>query len=499
MTRRIRAPVVAVGALAAAWCVATLAFVLIHSAVSGLTFAGPYSAYFPLDQLRYLAWIREAGLHGLISDPYRAGAAHLYLQPLFLISGLLWRAGLSVQAAYLVWTPVALAVLIWGYWRFIARFLAGSERAAALALSLLFLSPLVPLLDYGGIVNSNGAYYLVTVAGQGAAYWQAWGYLPTIIALGLMPVFVLGLEWLVLRAPRPRVVVVPAAAGLLVAWLHPWGGIELLLIVVGLLALRRGRGPWRELVVVAAALALPLIYYAIIAGSDSAFSLAQLRASGNSPLLYPLVADFGPLLVFGLLAWRRPRDVGEQILVLWPVAALMLYLVLGLNSRGTALEGVTLPLAVVAVRGWRRLRAPHWVGFAALVVAIVPGAFYSAHTFRDTFRDRAVPFALAPGEQRAVDALGRLRGNVLATRYLAPAVPALDGHAGRVTAGAEELFDGGLAAGAVRMLIQSDRIQLVISDCLRERADLSGLLGPLGFQTVRFGCARVYRRGRASR
>ena len=48
---------------------ATLAFVLGHAAVRGLTFAGPYAEYVPGDQLRYLSWIREAGLHLLIADP----------------------------------------------------------------------------------------------------------------------------------------------------------------------------------------------------------------------------------------------------------------------------------------------------------------------------------------------------------------------------------------------------------------------------------------------
>src|SRR2546423_733765 len=158
---RLGDPSVAVGALACVWCVASLGFVLIHAAVGGLTFAGPTAVYFPADQLHYLAWIREAGRHGLIANPYQAGAAQLYLQPLFLISGLLWRAGLSVQAAYLVWTPLALIVLVWGYGRYTARFLAGGERGAALALALLFLSPLVPALDYGGIVDANGAYHLV--------------------------------------------------------------------------------------------------------------------------------------------------------------------------------------------------------------------------------------------------------------------------------------------------------------------------------------------------
>ena len=35
---------------------------------------------------------------------------HDYLHPMYLISGLLWRLGVSVQVAYLIWKPVAIAI-----------------------------------------------------------------------------------------------------------------------------------------------------------------------------------------------------------------------------------------------------------------------------------------------------------------------------------------------------------------------------------------------------
>jgi hypothetical protein len=474
---------------------ATLVFVLGHAAVRDLTFAGPYAGYVPGDQLRYLGWIREAGLHLLIADPYRAGAPHDYLQPMFLISGLLWRAGLSIQAAYLIWTPVALGVLVWGYARYAGRFLRGGERAAALALGLLFLSPLVPLFDYGGIVDSNGAYYLINVGSHGVAYWQAWGYLPDVIALGLMALILADLDTLLSASALSRRVIWTAAGGLVVAWLHPWGGIELAAIAAALVAVRRLPPGSTAIAIVGLATSLPLIYYAILAGTDPAWSLSQLQGAGNEPLLWPLVFTYGPLLLPALLVARIPRTPREQVLVLWPVAALLLYLVLGEDARTPALEGVSLPLAILAVRGWRRLHAARWVSVAALFLAMVPGAFYSAHTFRDTYHDREVPFALAPGEQSAVDSLEHTAGNVLATPYLAPALPALAGVLdGRSIAGANAFFAGQLDQAQIRRLIAAQRIRFVISDCLPGRADLSTALGPLGFRTERYGCARIYAR-----
>ncbi len=167
-------------------------------------------------------------------------------------------------------------------------------------------------------------------------------------------------------------------------------------MIVMLLALRRMPDGSARVVIVGVATLVPLLYYAIIAGSDSAWSLGQLRASGNAPLVWPVLVAFGPLLLLALLARRPQRDPRDQLLILWPLAALLVYLALGRDARGSALEGVTLPLAILAVRGWQRLALSRGWAYVALFLAIVPGAFYSAHTFYDTFRDRNVPFALAP-------------------------------------------------------------------------------------------------------
>ncbi len=295
--RRLDVWIISAAVLAGLWCLATLAFVVSYAAAHGLHFEGPYAGLFAGDQLRYLAWIRDAGLHALIADPFRPRAPHLYLQPLFLISGLLWRAGLSLQLSYLVWTPIALLTLIWGYASFTGRFFAGREWAAALALALLFFSPLVPLFDYGGVVDANGANYLVIAAGHGAPYWQAWGFLPTVIALGLMPGFVLGL---VSSDARRGSLAGTAAAGLLVAWLHPWGGLELLLMVAGLAMLRwrqsrQVRGAICGLVTPGLAVAAPLVYYAVLAGVDPAWSLSDLR-EGTADPIWPLLVAYLPLL-----------------------------------------------------------------------------------------------------------------------------------------------------------------------------------------------------------
>ena len=485
----------AVGVIAVCWCLATLVFVLAWCAAKGLTFNGPYAGLFAGDQLRYLAWIREAGLHGLIADPYRAGAAHVYLNPVFLVSGLLWRAGLSIQLSYLIWTPVALAVLIWGYARFVARFAAGRERAAALALSLFYFSPLVPLMDYGSIVDANGSNYLVIAAGHGAPYWQAWGFLPTTIALGLMPVCVLGWEALVDGVGTRRQVATTTVSGLIVAWLHPWGGIELLLVLAGLLAIRRTPLRGHPLVLCGLAIAAPLIYYAILAGANAAWSLSLLRTGTTDPN-WPLLATYAPIAAVGALAIRRPRTAAGQSLGLWLIAVAITYLVLP-NSRDAALEGVSLPLSILAVSGWRRLHLPSGFAWAALFLAIVPGAAYSADTFRDLFRSHDVAFALSGGEQRAAQSLSGTHGQVLATPYLAGALPAVTGIPGWQVATDTQL-SGDARYGDVAQMVADAHAQTVILDCLSHYDDVDSALARLGFGAQRFGCARVYRRSSAA-
>lgn len=497
-----RALVLGVCVLAGLWSLATLVFVLARSAIHGLHFAGPYAAYFAGDQLRYLAWIRDAGLHGLIADPFHAGASHVYLQPLFLISGLLWRGGLSIQLAYLLWTPVALGALIWGYVSFTGRFLMGLERGAALGVALLFFSPLVPLFDYGRIVNANGAYQLAIASGHGATYWQAWGFLPTVIALGLMPVFVLGL---LEPDPRGPTLIRTAVAGLVVSWLHPWGGLELVLIAVGLFGIRLRAGePNRhgprdslKLALAAAAAGLPLVYYAVLAAVEPAWSVSNLRA-GTSGDVWPLLVSYLPILVMAVPALRPPVRASERVLLLWIGAVVVTYLALW-SSRDAALEGVSLPLSVLAVKGFRALRLGRVWAWSAVALAIVPGAFYSAHTFRDLFYSRDYPFALSDGEQRAVDSLQGAKGRVLATPYLAGALPALAGLLdGQVHSGGKLLLDHHLGPALAGRLVRRDRITLVVADCLPRTAKLSALLAPLGFATQRYGCARVYRRGSAT-
>ncbi len=64
------------------------------------------------DQLQYLAWIRDASAHGMAADLFRlTDIRRVYLQPLFTISGGLYRLGVPLSVAYWVFKPVAIVTL----------------------------------------------------------------------------------------------------------------------------------------------------------------------------------------------------------------------------------------------------------------------------------------------------------------------------------------------------------------------------------------------------
>src|SRR5207249_859932 len=122
-----------------------------------------------------------------------------------------------------------------------------------------------------------------------------WGYLPATLALGLAALYVLGLERVVVSvasgAPL-RYAIWTAAAGIAVAWLQPWEGLTLLVVTVALAAWDRFDRRHVLLVIPAAGVLLPLVYYAMLARRDPAWGLGQLQANydADRPLWALVVA-----------------------------------------------------------------------------------------------------------------------------------------------------------------------------------------------------------------
>lgn len=489
-----------------AWGLAPVLYLLAEAASSQGTVSGA-DGPFAADQLQYFAWIRSAGEHVLATNGFdlRVGA-HVYLHPMWLLSGLAWRAGASIALSYLMWLPIAAALIVAGFRAYVRRLVVpGRAQIAALVIALFFVAPAHALFGWLALPGASGVGLF---AGELSPALELWGYLPIVIALGLMPLFLLGVEGILEPARRAAgrsarwYVVGSAVAGALASWLHPWQGETLLLVLAGLLLWRRDRRSLRRLGVPLVATLAPLAYYVALARWDSAWAIGQAQTGFPRPSLWYLALDLAPLGLLALAAPRSEADTQERMLWLWTLAALVVY------AEGYSLhavEGLSLPLAILAVRGWQRLRLPAALGVSAVLALTLPGLLFSAGFEHRAIRSDQQPFILRGDEVRALAFLDHARGagGVLSSRRLAAAVPAYTGRRTwqghetwtpdfpRRAAEASDLFAGRLPAGAAQALVRRVGARFVLADCA-ERRDLAPLLGPVLRAVHRFGCASIY-------
>jgi hypothetical protein len=486
--------------LLAAWSLIPLAAGVLHLIEHGDVLGGT-DGIGVVDHFQYLAWIREAGEDGLISNRYDlAGSDGVYLQPMWLLSGLTWAAGLPIQAGLLIWKPVCVLALFAGSLAYVRRMLDGrGERLAALALALLYLPPAAALMGRTGLGDGveDGLVYLFGFQVSPATF--LWGYVQTAMAVALMPVFLLAVE--------RRRLGLAAAAGLVVSWVHPWQGMVLLGILAGIALWGRVVRPY---VLPALATAAPIVYFVVLAQIDAAWGEGSEGEGLPHEWLWLIVA-IAPLAAFalaGALTRRRlgELDDGERMLLLWPVVTLLIYGLLDRTFFYNVLSGLTIPLAVLAVRGGRRL--PRWAAVAAIVVATLPGLANVVYEFREGEGAGNSPRYLEPGEADALDFLDESprKGGVLTRFYLGQAVPGLSGRqtyvghplwtpdAERRVEETEELFLDAMPPEAARAFVRRTGAAFVLQDC-QATDDISAELRPLVLRTHRFGCATVYEVG----
>jgi hypothetical protein len=495
-------------ALAAAglWGLAPVAYlglkaVTAHESMTGA--AGP----FPADQLQYLAWIRSSGEHVLAANGFDLGTGgHVFLQPMFLISGLLWRLGMDIAVSYLLWLPVTVAVLYIGFRRFIWDTLSEPmARAVTLVLALFFVTPAV-LVAW----TSTGLW---TIAGELAPSSGLHGYFPGSIATGLLALFMVGLDRVLDPPPetgrvRGRYLGWTTAAGALMTWLHPWEGEVALLVILGLLLLARFRRSHLRLLVPAFGMALPLLYYLLLPRIDLAWKMAYLNSPSIRPNPLLLIPALAPLVLLGAPGlvgaerWR-PR---EQILWLWPLVALIAYfLTPAVKDAPHALEGMALPLLVLAARGWRRARLPRWFAVAAIALSTIPGLVYWFKLFHDALPYDPQALLLRADETKALAYLERTPapGGVLASLRISAVVPAYTGrrtwigedtrwtpnYDGRFAA-VSALFGEGLSSQAARNFLYQVGARYLLADC--EPGFSVARPEPLIVKQQHFGCVAVY-------
>ncbi len=327
--------------------------------------------------------------------------------------------------------------------------------------------------------------------------------------------------------PTGRLVFVPGLLGGLASLLHPWHGELMIVVIVGAeVILWVSRRPTRrqlELFVLTMLLTgLPLIYYVALGRLDLSWKLARVASRHAFPLSSILLVIV-PLIIPAAFAFRR-RDPGflPAAVRSWPLATLIIYFVSATGLSATplhAFQGITVPLAVLAVEGVRRFswdRVPYRGVIAGVAVFLftVPATADELNTARKLAKptkDNAN--FIAQDERAALDYLqdSKQPGGVLTRSYLGAMVPEKTGR--RTFVGdclwsepncyerehqAQAMFDGQTPPAAARALVRRSGATFVLADC-SAAADLSQTLTPVVVSVRHFGCATLYQVGSASR
>jgi hypothetical protein len=503
---RLRLDRIQLGALAAFAAISlwVLALELWQVVVHGRVWTGTDGVYL-IDQLQYLAWIRDASRHVLVSNLFvLRPTPGDFFHPAIIISGGLTALGVPAWLSLLLWKPVAVLSVFYAIRAYVARLLADRPAAHAALVLALFFGSFTFVYGTGGTI---GDLYLG---------FLSWGYVFGLLALACLLGALLAQDRL--RAAG-RLGWLPGGLGALASLLHPWHGELLIVIVLVAEALMltggvRARGLILAAITVSLT-ALPLLYYELLGRLDLSWRLAR-DASKHSFSLGSILLALVPLLLPALLACtRRPRSFLAATAPAWILGALLVYAVSASGLAATplhAFEGITIPLSVLAVQGFERLgwsRVPQHRLLAALLIAAftLPVTFAQLRNARRlvAFQPAKASF-IEPDEQRALRYLADdpQTGGVIARSYLGALVPSATGRHTLVgdclwsepdcpqrLVTVRNLFTGALSPAGARAVILGSGARFVLADC-RRTTNLTRLLGPIVRSLHTFGCARVY-------
>ncbi|MGO9750617.1 MAG: hypothetical protein ACLP8S_27245 [Solirubrobacteraceae bacterium] len=510
---RLELALLAAFAVASVW---VLALDLWQVVAHGRVWTGTDGSFI-VDQMQYLAWIVSASRHLLVANLFVLHTTPAdYFQPAIAISGGLTALGMAPTLALLVWKPVAVVSLFCAVRAYAHRGLGCStrgQRLAMLALALFFGS--FTVLDRK-----------LAVIGDLFPAFLSWGYPFALMAIAAAIFALLAYD----RARATRSFSWgPALLGALAGLLHPWQGELLIVIIVAaeltdlragapaLAGLRPALGSARLRLASATLLGtlMPLIYYAALGKLDISWQLARLASKHSFPVL-DIAAATAPLLLVALLGYHATAGgFLARATRIWPAAAFAVYIVSSSGLGATplhAFDGITVPLALLAVDGWRRL---HWgrlrtgcaIGTAVVAIGTVPATVYLVASERGYVAPAAgnANF-ITHDEGRALAFLRHdpQHGGVMTRFYLGAVVPARTGRATFVgnciwsqpacnprAIEVQSLLDGSLPPLAARLLVAGSHARFLLADC-QQHTSIARELGTLIASVHRFGCATVY-------
>jgi hypothetical protein len=468
--------------------------------------------FFIVDQMQYLAWIQSASHHLLVANLFvLRDTPSDYFQPAVAISGAIAALGVAPWLALLLWKPVAVLATFFALRTYAYRTVTSTgQRRAVILLGLFFGS-------FSVVYGSFG------IVGDMMPGWLSWGYPFGLIAVALIVFALLGYAQ---ARERGQLVWAPGLLGGVASTLHPWQG-ELLILIVALAELirwrehRRGRGLTLPVLTLALTGA-PLVYYLALGQIDLSWGLAR-EASNHTFSLWSILIGIAPLALVAALGYRgRPRDFLELSTRLWPLAALVIWLLSATQLSATplhAFNGITLPLAVLAVtgvtrQGWHRLPRARLAGAVLLAAATIPANAYAIAVAPTYVNPTAGNANFITRDER--DALAFLRrdpddGGVLTQFYLGETVPAQTGRHTLVgdclwsepacmprSLAADALFEGKMTPGQARAFVRTSGARFLLASCV-PHVNLRRLLGSMIVAVRRFGCAAVFDIGQAGK
>ena len=482
---------------------------------------------YPVDQLQYLTWVRQASVHGLIGNEFDLAVdTRTFLHPGFLISGLVYRwTGLSLEASYaVIWKPFSVFVVFAGALLYARRLTHPVwPRRVALALALFAVPPWSGFMKWTDVVSKPTNFAFDFISGEMWTGQYLQGYAMTAIATFMVPLLLLLLERQRRNGYGPWLWVC-AIGAMVVMWLQPWQGAELLLIVAMVELwcwLRRGERPWLGFVPVFIFGAAPAVYYALLGRYDAAWKLAAAsNAADQNPLwdwpLWAVAATLAPLGIPALLALRAKDNDWQGLAArFWPLAiGIVFFLPVG-TFPFHSVQGLSIPLAVLAVQGLT-VHRPSWVPapkawwvLPALFLMIVPGTVHKTRNSYDSINREAFPWSLSEGEARALSFLERdpRPGGVMTDEYSGLLVPPFAGREAyigpfswtpeslkklvRVT----WLFQGVSAAKPSQEYVDETGVRFIFQACKPGKVAPRSLvpqIGPRLESVHRFGCSVVY-------
>ena len=453
------------------------------------------------DVTQYLAWIRDASRHVLVSNLFVLRASpHDYLQPAIAVSGGLVAIGVAPWLALLLWQPVAVGGAFLAI-RSLVHSQLGARlgRRAALVLAL-----------FGGSLGTFQDLWLP---------WWTWGYVFGVLSLAAMVASLLLYE----RAVQNARSVWPAAmlAGL-ASWLHPWQGPVLAFMIAGAETAVRTEPRWQRrgarrhglarAAPVLVASALPVAYYALLDHADGAWRLAGQSLKGGAPV-WQVLLMLAPLMAPALLAYRiRPRSFTAAAVRIWPPAAFAVYTA-GEHGVGNepmhAFLGISIPLAILAVEGVGTVRWPpvtprRALATLAVIALTVPQAVSELTSKWRFVRPSTTP--ITRSEWQAVNYLAGdpQPGGALAGFPIGRYIPAETGrrtyigdvfwsepHPQQRQVEVARLLAGRMPAPQSERFVAGTGARFLLADC-STRANLERDLAPIIESARRFGCATVY-------